>query len=143
MPDLLDIRPKVAAALTAGRPVVALETTVLAYGLPAPHNLEAARAMERAVRTADAVPATIGLIDGRVRVGLDGDEIARFTDPHQVIVKVSHRDLGPVLAERHLGATTVAATLASPLAPASGCWLPAASAAFTGAAQAASTSPPT
>ena len=60
------------------------------------------------MRTADAVPATIGLIDGRVRVGLDADEIARFTDPQQDIVKVSHRDL----TERRPGATTVAATLA-------------------------------
>lgn len=112
MPDLLDIRPEVATALAAGRPVVALETAVLAYGLPAPHNLEAAQAMEQAVRTAQAVPATIGLIDGRVRVGLDEGEIARFIDPEQDILKVSHRDLGAALAERRLGATTVAATLA-------------------------------
>lgn len=112
MTELLDIRPEVAAALAEGRPVVALETTVLAHGLPPPHNLETARAMERAVRAAGAVPATLGLIGGRVRVGLDGAELARFADPDEPAAKVSHRDLGPVLAAGGLGATTVAATLA-------------------------------
>ncbi len=112
MTELLDIRPEVAAALGEGRPVVALETTVLAHGLPPPHNLETARAMERAVRAAGAVPATLGLIGGRVRVGLDAAELARFADPDERPAKVSHRDLGPVLAASGLGATTVAATLA-------------------------------
>jgi pseudouridine-5'-phosphate glycosidase len=68
--------------------------------------------MEAAVRAGGAVPATIGLMDGRVRVGLDGAELARFADPGENADKVSHRDLAPVLAAGGLGATTVAATLA-------------------------------
>jgi pseudouridine-5'-phosphate glycosidase len=112
MTDPLDIRPEVAQALAEGRAVVALETTVIAHGLPAPRNLETARAMEAAVRAGGAVPATIGLMDGRVRVGLDAAELARFADPGENADKVSLRDLGPVLAAGGLGATTVAATLA-------------------------------
>ncbi len=111
MSGLLDIRPEVAAALGQGRPVVALETSLIAHGLPAPQNLATARAMERAVGKAGAVPATIGLIDGKVVVGLNDQEIGRFaTEPG--IAKASLRDLAPLLARGGTGATTVAATLA-------------------------------
>ncbi|MFQ5774912.1 MAG: pseudouridine-5'-phosphate glycosidase [Kiloniellaceae bacterium] len=111
MSDYLDIRPQVAAALAAGRSVVALETTLLAHGLPPPHNLEAVRRMDAAVRAAGAVPATIGVLDGKVRVGLDAGEIARFATAKDV-AKVSRRDLAAVLAGKACGATTVAASVA-------------------------------
>ncbi len=111
MEDRFDIRPEVAAALAEGRPVVALETTVIAHGLPAPRNLEAARAMERALREAGAVPAAIGLLDGKVRVGLTPDETTHLAAAADV-AKVSLRDLAPVLAQGSAGATTVAATMA-------------------------------
>ncbi len=111
MEGLLDVRPEVAAALEQGRAVVGLETTVIAHGLPAPENLETARAMQQAVRAAGAVPAAIGLSEGRVRVGLTGEEIARLASAGDTL-KVSRRDLARVLAERRAGATTAAATLA-------------------------------
>ncbi len=102
MSGLLDIRPEVAAALGQGRPVVALETSLIAHGLPAPQNLATARAMERAVGKAGAVPATIGLIDGKVVVGLNDQEIGRFaTEPG--IAKASLRDLAPLLARGGTG----------------------------------------
>ena len=106
----IDVRPQVADALSAGRPVVALESTVIAHGLPYPDNLETACQMQSAVRSSEAVPATIGLFDGRIVVGLDDGEIERLAQAKDV-VKVSRRDFAPVLAQRRLGATTVAATM--------------------------------
>lgn len=110
MNELFDIRPEVAEALRAGGPVVALETTVIAHGLPYPRNLEAAQAMEAAVRRAGAVPAAIGLSGGRVRIGLEAALLERFARSGEA-VKTSSRDLGVVLAAGHDGATTVAATV--------------------------------
>ncbi len=106
----LDVAPEVAAALAKGGPVVALETTAIAHGLPRPLNLETARAMDAAVRAEGAVPAWIALLDGRVRVGLAADELAAFAGRDDV-AKASRRDLGPLLAARRPGATTVAGTL--------------------------------
>ena len=77
--SVVDVAPEVAAALAAGEPVVALESTVIAHGLPWPDNLAVARAMEAAVRAAGAVPATIAVLDGRVRVGLDAAELESGT----------------------------------------------------------------
>lgn len=111
MKELLRIDPAVAAALDATRPVVALETSVLAHGLPAPHNRHAVERMIAAVRAEGAVPALIGLADGVIRIGLDAPLVARFAAGSGV-AKVSERDLAPVLAGGGLGATTVAATLA-------------------------------
>lgn len=110
MTDRLEIRPEVAAALTEGRPVVALETTVIAHGLPRPHNLETARRLSEILRAGGAVPAAIGVLEGRIVVGLDADELARFAAAERV-AKVSARDLGPCLTGGGLGATTVAGTL--------------------------------
>jgi len=104
------VRPAVAEALAEGRPVVALETTVIAHGLPAPHNLESARRLDACLRAAAVVPASIGVLDGRVVVGLDAKELARFADAPEVM-KVGRRDLGPCLVGGGLGATTVSATL--------------------------------
>ena len=106
----LVIHPVVADALADGRAVVALESTVISHGLPHPHNLEVAAAMERAVREAGAVPATIGLIDGQIIAGLNATEVERLAMASGV-TKVSRRDFGPVIASKGLGATTVAATM--------------------------------
>ena len=99
---------EVAQALARGRPVVALETSIVGQGLPAPHNLRAARDCESAIRKEGAVPATIGVLDGQIVVGLTDAEVVRIAAG---AVKVSSRDLGPALVRRAVGATTVAATM--------------------------------
>jgi pseudouridine-5'-phosphate glycosidase len=104
------IREDVAAALRAGRPVVALESTVIAHGLPRPQNLETARAMEAAVREEGALPATIAIIEGRLVVGLSSEQLTTFAATDG-IAKVSRADLAAVVAARQTGATTVAATM--------------------------------
>lgn len=110
----LAIAPEVQAALNAGRPVVALESTVISHGLPYPHNLELAHAMEQDVRDGGAVPATVGVVAGVPTVGMDAAAIERFarSDPQSRPLKVSRRDLGYVIAAGGDGATTVAATMA-------------------------------
>jgi pseudouridylate synthase len=96
-------------ALTAGRPVVALESTLLAHGLPRPTNLEVGAALERVVRDTGAVPATVAVLDGAVRVGLAPEQLRRVcTDPG--VGKASLRDLAPAIATGAPAATTVAAT---------------------------------
>jgi pseudouridine-5'-phosphate glycosidase len=105
------LSPEITAALTAGVPIVALESTAIAHGLPWPDNLAVAHAMEAAVRAAGAVPATIAVLDGRVRVGLGAAELERIArDPG--IAKLSWRDLPIAVARGGDGATTVAGTLA-------------------------------
>ena len=106
----LAVRPDVAAALAADGPVVALESTVIAHGLPRPMNLETARAMEAEVRDGGASPATIALADGSAVVGADDALLARLAREDGV-AKVSLRDIAPVLARGTLGATTVAASV--------------------------------
>jgi len=98
----------VAAALAQGRPVVALETSIVGQGLPAPHNLRAARGCEKAIRDEGATPATVAVLDGKLRVGLKEADLERIAAGS---VKVSSRDLGPLLVRRAAGATTVAATM--------------------------------
>ena len=106
----LAIHPEIAAALAARRAVVALESTVIAHGLPRPQNLAAARELEEEVRGLGSTPATIAIADGQAVVGADDALLARLAeDP--AVAKVSLRDLAPVLARRGLGATTVAATV--------------------------------
>ncbi len=109
-PDLL-LSDEVRAALDAGRPVVALESSLIAQGLPVPHNLETALAAEAAVREAGSVPATTALDDGRLVVGADRDLLERLADPERVVAKAGSRDLGPLLAARSLASTTVSATM--------------------------------
>jgi pseudouridine-5'-phosphate glycosidase len=106
----LNIRPEVAAALDAGRAVVALESTVISHGLPYPHNLEIARRLEAIIREGGAVPATVAILGGQIRVGLDDTQIQHLATA-SAIAKVSRRDLGAVLARGGDGATTVAATM--------------------------------
>ena len=105
----LQIHPEVEEALEAGRPVVALESTIISHGLPRPDNLRVAREIEQSVRDAGAVPATIAVVDGIPRIGLDDDAL-RVVAEDDSVVKVSARDLGTLVAKRGNGATTVAAT---------------------------------
>src|SRR5579875_1364002 len=101
---------EVRSAVERHAPVVALESTVIAHGLPYPHNVEVARAMEEAIRAEGTTPATIGIFDGKIVVGLNGQEIERLATAHEV-QKVSRRDLAVTLATRRTGATTVAGTM--------------------------------
>jgi pseudouridine-5'-phosphate glycosidase len=110
-PAALRLTPEVAAAQAEGRAVVALESTVIAHGLPYPANVEVARSMEAAIRTEGAVPATVAILDGCIRVGLDDAEIERLATATGVR-KASRRDIAPALAQGALAATTVAGTLA-------------------------------
>jgi len=122
MNPLLDLHPEVAAALAAGAPVVALESTIISHGMPWPRNVETALAVEAAVRAAGAVPATIAIADGRLRAGLTAGQIERLGRAGPCVTKASRRDLPFVLAGclpvgaapgtvPGLGATTVAATM--------------------------------
>jgi pseudouridine-5'-phosphate glycosidase len=106
----LRISTPIADAIAAGRPVVALESSVLAQGLPIPANREAARQMNAAVEAAGAVPAITAVIRGEVSVGLDGDDLERFL-ARDGVRKVSSRDLAVAAAQKADGATTVAASL--------------------------------
>lgn len=108
MSDLLTISAEVSAALREGRPVVALETSIVGQGLPSPHNLRAARESEAAIRKEGAVPATVAVLDGHLRAGLDDRDLERIASGAS---KVSSRDLGPALVRGAAGATTVAATM--------------------------------
>ncbi|HKC19146.1 MAG TPA: pseudouridine-5'-phosphate glycosidase [Candidatus Dormibacteraeota bacterium] len=109
MTELLGVAAEVADALAAGRPVVALETSIVGQGLPAPHNLRAARGCEAVIRDAGAVPATVAVLDGRLRIGLGDQELERVASGDAI--KVSSRDLGAALVKRSVGATTVAASV--------------------------------
>jgi pseudouridine-5'-phosphate glycosidase len=111
MAELLRIHPEVRAALEARRPVVALETTLVAHGLPDGVGAEAAAEAERRVRVAWAVPATVGVIDGRICVGLEEGDLERFASSPEAR-KVGPRDLAACAMKGELGATTVGATLA-------------------------------
>jgi pseudouridine-5'-phosphate glycosidase len=107
----LELHAEVADALAAGRPVVALESTAIAHGLPRPRNLVTARHLEAIVRDVGAVPATVAVLDRRIRVGLSAEALGQFA-AREDVVKASRRDLAFLLASGHPGATTVAATLA-------------------------------
>jgi len=108
----LTVAPAVSAALATGKPVVALESTIIAHGLPHPRNLETARGLEQVVRDAGAVPATVAVWNGRLRVGLDPAELAELAERGAELPKLSTRDLPLAVARGWSGATTVAATMA-------------------------------
>jgi pseudouridine-5'-phosphate glycosidase len=103
------ILPEVADALASGRPVVALESTIISHGLPRPDNLRIAREIEAAVREKGAVPATVAILDGEAHIGLDDAALAKLANDESV-VKASVRDMGTVAAKGLIGATTVAST---------------------------------
>ncbi len=107
----LDIHPEVAAALAAGKPVVALESTIISHGMPYPQNVETALNVERIVRENGAVPATIAVIGGRLKAGLTPEEIEYFGKKGQAIAKASRRDLAVLCARGEDGATTVTTTM--------------------------------
>ena len=107
----LRISAEVEAALREGAPVVALESTIVAHGMPFPESLDTARRVEAAVRAEGAIPATIAIADGAIVVGLDEAELETLARAGRTAHKVSRRDLGYALAKRELGATTVSATM--------------------------------
>ena len=107
----LDIKPEVAEALTAGKPVVALESTIISHGMPYPQNVETALAVEAIIRDNGAVPATIAIIGGRLKAGLTAEEIEYFGKKGQDITKASRRDLAVLCARGLDGATTVTTTM--------------------------------
>lgn len=110
-PTLLSISDEVATAIASGRAVVALESSLIAQGLPTPHNLETALASERAVRDEGAVPATTAIDAGHLLVGAGPEVLKRLADPGTQAGKAGSRDLAPILASRRLASTTVSAAL--------------------------------
>jgi len=108
--DLVEVAPDIASALEAGRPLVALESTIITHGMPYPDNLAMARAVEGIVRAEGAVPATIAVIDGRIRVGLDDEALSRLASTRDAH-KASRRDLAVLVATGATAGTTVAATM--------------------------------
>ncbi len=113
MTELLRIAPEVQQALHEGRPVVALETTLVAHGFPPGVGVEVGLGAEAAVRSQGAVPATVGVIDGAVVIGLDGAELTRFGEAGPDARKAGPRDLAACVVRGELGATTVGGTLAA------------------------------
>lgn len=111
MHALLDLHPDVATALAAGRPVVALESTIISHGMPWPRNAETALRVEDEIRVHGAVPATIAIIDGRLKAGLSREQIEQLGRAGHAVAKVSRRDMALLVARQGSGATTVAATM--------------------------------
>jgi pseudouridine-5'-phosphate glycosidase len=110
MHSFLLFSPEVAAARAAGKAIVALESTIIAHGMPYPQNVHTARAVEQVIRDAGAVPATIAIIGGKICIGLSEEQL-ELLGASPAAMKVSRRDLPFVLSQRRLGATTVAATM--------------------------------
>lgn len=108
---LLDLHPEVALALSENRAVVALESTIISHGMPYPKNVETARAVEQTVRGNGAIPATIAILNGRLKVGLNNDDLELLGKTGYDVVKCSRRDLPFVVTQKKHGATTVAATM--------------------------------
>lgn len=108
--DFLDVDPEVADALAAGRPVVALESTIISHGMPFPKNVETALEVEAVVRAEGAIPATIAILNGRLKVGLAKDSI-EILGKEKGVIKVSLRDIPYSISHKVPGATTVAATM--------------------------------
>ena len=106
----LDIKPEVAKALEEGKPVVALESTIIAHGMPYPKNVETAIRVEEVIREGGAVPATIAIIDGRIKIGLSKEEI-EYLGTADNVLKVSRRDFPFAISKKLAGATTVAGTM--------------------------------
>jgi len=111
MNQYLDIKPEVAEALAAGKPVVALESTIISHGMPYPKNVETALNVENIIRQCGAVPATIAIIGGRLKAGLTPDEIEYFGKKGREIAKASRRDIAAICARGEDGATTVTTTM--------------------------------
>lgn len=107
----LDLTAEVRQALEEGKPVVALESTIISHGMPYPKNVQTALAVEKTIRENGAVPATVAIIGGRLKAGLTADELEYFGKKGTAITKVSRRDIPGIVARGEDGATTVAATM--------------------------------
>ncbi len=107
----LDLTAEVRQALEEGKPVVALESTIISHGMPYPKNVQTALAVEKTIRENGAVPATVAIIGGRLKAGLTADELEYFGKKGTAITKVSRRDIPGIVARSEDGATTVAATM--------------------------------
>lgn len=103
----IDVHPEVEDALSSGKPVVSLETAVVTHGLPYPTNLELGLELENIVRSIGSVPATIGMIDGRIKIGLEKAELERLADPERKRVKISRRDIAPAVTLKADGGSCV------------------------------------
>ena len=105
---IVDVHPEVEDALAAKKPVVALETTIVTHGMPQPVNLQTARSVETIVRSTGAVPATMGIVQGRIKIGLEPHELEYLADVknNPSVVKVSRRDIGPAIALRRDGVSS-------------------------------------
>jgi pseudouridine-5'-phosphate glycosidase len=110
MKQYITLSEEVQAAKEQGKPVVALESTIISHGMPYPQNVQTAREVEQIIRDNGAVPATIALVDGKIKIGLSDEELEMFGKSTDV-AKASRRDLAYLLATKKLGATTVAATM--------------------------------
>jgi len=110
MKQYLEFSREVKEAIEAGKPIVALESTIISHGMPYPQNVQTAREVEQIVRDGGAVPATMALIGGKIKIGLSDEELEMFGNADHV-AKASRRDIGYLLATKKLGATTVAATM--------------------------------
>lgn len=111
MNQYLDVAPEVAQALAEGRPVVALESTIISHGMPYPKNVETALLVEQTIRENGAVPATVAIIGGRLKAGLSHDEIEHLGKAGRKVAKASRRDLPVLVARKEDGATTVTTTM--------------------------------
>lgn len=103
----IDIHPEVEEALGTGKPVVSLETALVTHGLPYPNNLELGLELESIVRSTGTVPATIGMIDGRIKVGLERSELERLANPEGRKAKLSRRDIAPAIALKADGGQSI------------------------------------
>ena len=110
MNHLIELHPDVKEALENNKPVIALESTIISHGMPYPQNVEMAKTVESIVREGGAVPATIAIMDGKIKVGLDEASLEKLGNSEGV-AKVSRRDLAEIIAAKRIGATTVASTM--------------------------------
>lgn len=106
----IDILPEVADALATNKPVVALESAIITNGMPYPTNLETSLSVERVVRSTGSIPATIAMLDGRIKIGLEDAQVRHLAEAAST-VKISRRDIAPAIAQRMDGGTTCSATL--------------------------------
>ena len=106
----LEVKPEVAKAILEGKPVVALESTIISHGMPYPRNVETALEVERIIRENGAIPATIAILGGKLKVGLTEEEV-EYLGKAKDVVKTSRRDIPFIVAKKLDGATTVASTM--------------------------------
>ena len=107
----LHITDEIKKALASGTAIVALESTIISHGLPYPENVSIARAIEQMVRDNGAIPATIAILDGKIKIGLSASDLEKLAHPDSNVIKISRRDIGSVIARKANGATTVASTM--------------------------------